>query len=377
MKNGMKISIPSHLSDAELVAEVKSLACRGREATAHLIAHLAELDARRLCLGAGFSSLFAYCVQVLQLSEAEAYNRIEAARAASKFPVILDRLAEGSLNLTTVRLLASFLTADNHLELLAAASGRSRREVEELRAQRFPQPDIASSVRKLPAPRPMPVPPAAAAKAAAPSELLDGASLQGPPTNTAPPMSPRPAVVRPLAPDRYEVRFTASAQTCEKLRLAQDMLRHAVPTGDTAEIIDRALTALLEQLARKKFAKTDRPRASRGTAPGSRDVAAKVRRAVAIRDGGVCVFVGKGGRRCNERAFLEFHHLDPYGMGGEPTVENIELRCRAHNNYEAELFYGRPQPTRSGTSAPRPRMATAGSLASSCAPPLRPQTLLN
>ena len=102
-----------------------------------------------------------------------------------------------------------------------------------------------------------------------------------------------------------EIRFTASAETCEKLRLAQDMLRHAVPSGDAAEVIDRALTVLLEDLARKKFAATDRPRASRGAAPGSRYVAAKVRRAVWIRYGGRCAFVGKGGRRCNERSFVD------------------------------------------------------------------------
>ena len=323
----MKIDIPSNLSDAALVAEVRSLAGRQREASAHLIAHLAELDARRLYLGAGFSSLFTYCTEVLRMSEAEAYNRIEAARAARKFPLVLDLLANGSLNLTTVRLLASHLTGENHLELITAASGKSRRAVEELLASSFPWPDVASSVRKLPAPRL--VPPQVPARPAA--------------ATTHP-------VVAPLAPDRYQIRFTASAATCEKLRLAQDMLRHAVPTGDTAEIIDRALSVLLEELAKKKFAATDRPRTSRGAAPGSRYVAAKVRRAVWIRDGGRCAFVSKGGRRCNARAFVEFHHLDPYGVGGEATVDTMELRCRAHNHYEAEIFYGRRWTARSGTS---------------------------
>src|SRR2546422_11131025 len=104
----MKITIPCHLSDDVLLAEVRSLAGRERQATAHLIAHLAELDARRLYLGAGFSSLFTYCVEILRLSEAEAYNRIETARLARSFPLVLDMLFEGSLNLTTVRLLASY-----------------------------------------------------------------------------------------------------------------------------------------------------------------------------------------------------------------------------------------------------------------------------
>src|SRR5688500_4587906 len=119
----MKINIPSHLTDAALVAEVKRFAGGEREATAQLIAHLAELDARGLYAKAGFASMFTYCCRVLHLSEDAAYNRIETARAAHKFPVILARLADGSLNVTTVRLLARRLTSENHAALLASASG--------------------------------------------------------------------------------------------------------------------------------------------------------------------------------------------------------------------------------------------------------------
>src|SRR5713226_1109578 len=153
----MKIDIPSHLSDDDLVAQVKSLARCEREATALLIAHLAELDARRLYLGAGFSSLFSYCCDVLQLSEPAAYNRIEVARAARRFPVILRMLGEGSLSLATVRLLSSHLTAESHQELLAAATGKSKRQVEELLVRYFPRPDTPSSVRKLPSAMALPV----------------------------------------------------------------------------------------------------------------------------------------------------------------------------------------------------------------------------
>src|SRR2546427_488081 len=144
-------------------------------------------------------------------------------------PTRVDRLADGSLNLPSVRLLASHLTTSNHQELLSAASGKSKRAVEELLAQHFPQPYVASSVRKLPAPRRMPAPPiAAAASTAAVSVKSAGAAAMTPPLPAPPTRRP---VVAPLAPDRYEIRFTASATTCEKLRLAQDMLRHAVPTG--------------------------------------------------------------------------------------------------------------------------------------------------
>jgi len=151
----MRIDIPSHLSE-DLVNSMKRLAGDEREATALLVAHLAEFDGRRLYLGAGFSSLFGYCCEVLHLSEPAAYNRIEVARAARRFPAILPLLGEGLLSLATVRLIASHLTSDNQQQLLAAASGMSKRAVEEMLVRHFPRPDVPSSIRKLPAAKPLP-----------------------------------------------------------------------------------------------------------------------------------------------------------------------------------------------------------------------------
>jgi hypothetical protein len=66
-----------------------------------------------------------------------------------------------------------------------------------------------------------------------------------------------------------------------------------------------------------------------------------VKRAVWLRDLGRCAFVGTGGRRCEERRFLEFHHVKPYAVGGEATAPNIALRCRRHNAHEAMVFFAR------------------------------------
>jgi hypothetical protein len=144
----------------------------------------------------------------------------------------------------------------------------------------------------------------------------------------------------PLSPGRYKVQVTIGGDTLEKLRLAKDLLRHAVPSGDEAAILDRALTALLADLAQRKFAAAESPRASAGTTPGSRHVPAEVKRAVWLRDLGRCAFLGTDGRRCAERGFLEFHHVRPYAAGGEATVANIQLRCRSHNGYEARVYFG-------------------------------------
>lgn len=148
----MKI-IPAcaQLSDNELLDEVKRLAERELAATADLIATLAELDARRLYLGEGCSSLFSYCTRVLHLSEHVAYGRTEAARAARRHPGVLDLLVAGLVNLTTVCLLAPHLTDENHVEVLNSARHQSKREIEHLVASLRPRPAVPSVVRKLPA----------------------------------------------------------------------------------------------------------------------------------------------------------------------------------------------------------------------------------
>jgi hypothetical protein len=321
------------LSDGELLARVKELAALARTATAELVAHLGELEARDLHLQAGYGSLFVYCRDALFLSEHESYNRIEAAHAARRFPVILDMLAEGSLTLTAVSLLGRHLTAENHRRVLESARGRKKAQVEEIVAGLWPQPDVPPTLRKLPPPRTMPTAP--------PVDLPPFDAGPGPSPLPAP---PRTADVTPLAPDRYRVQLTIGGDTLERLRLAKDMLRHAIPSGDDAAVFDRALTALLDDLAKKKFAAVSGPHAARATAPGSRHVPADVKRSVWLRDLGRCAFVGSEGRRCAERGFVEFHHVRPYAVGGEASVANIQLRCRRHNAYEARLFFGDERP---------------------------------
>ena len=368
MHSHSMMAAPKRLTDAELVEAVTRLVRNERQATVSLIAHLMEFDARRLYLGAGHPSLFVYCTCVLRLSGHEAYHRIEAARLAQRFPVVLEMLGDGALNLTTARLLSSHLTPENHLDLLAAAAGRSKRQVEALLARLFPLPDVAARIRKLPTPPIRPsspheedrsaAEPSSFSPAPAPSlvtdepdclpESLASPSAPAPPTRPIPLASPSRSnreVVRPLSTDRYELRLTMNGTTRDKLRLATDLLRHAVPDGDAAEIVDRALTALLERLAKQKFAATSAPRPEPTNASDAglltRHVPAAVRRAVWLRDGAQCAFVSDGGHRCRERGFLEFHHVHPYGVGGATTIDNLQLRCRAHNGYEAERFYGR------------------------------------
>ena len=193
-----------------------------------------------------------------------------------------------------------------------------------------PMPAVAATIRKLPEPRPVLLD---ADGEAAPAAVLPS------PTVVAPPIKTPPPTVTPLTLERYKVQFTISRETQEKLRRVQALARHAIPSGDPAEIFDRALTLLLQDLERRRCAAAASPRAARGAAGNSRHIPASVKREVWRRDDGRCAYTGRGGR-CTERSFLEYHHEQPYAAGGAASAANIELRCRAHNAYEASLFFG-------------------------------------
>ena len=145
------------LDDRTLLDAATRLATEERRATAALLRVLMELDRRRLYLGEGCASMFSYCTQVLHLAEGAAYNRIEAARAARSYPVILELFEQSAITLTAVRLLAPHLTAENHAAVLSAATHKSKRQVEELVSSLRPQPDAPVVVRRLPASPVVPV----------------------------------------------------------------------------------------------------------------------------------------------------------------------------------------------------------------------------
>jgi len=354
------LALASRLSDQDLLARVSVLAGNERDASVELVAHLAALDARPALYAAqGHGSLFTYCTEVLRLSEDATCNRIQAARACRDFPVILDLLASGAMSLTSVRMLRPRLTPENHEAVLTRASGRSRREIEALIAELAPRPDVPSSVRKLPTATPAPAPiPAPTLVPAAPSpapraEAATLASHQPPPPISPPPplLTTRRPIIETTSPERYRVQFTIGKESHEKLRRVQALLRREIPDGDPAAIFDRALSLLLEKVEKAKVGAAAKPRAPRPIRPGadrqlrtpvvpSRDVPRHIKRAAERRDGGQCAFVSRDGHRCTERSFLEFHHIEPYALGGLATLENISLRCRRHNQYEAQLIFG-------------------------------------
>lgn len=143
----------TQVDDASLLSSLHALVRANREGTSKIVAHLAEVDERRLHAVRGYPSLFAYCLQELRFSEDEACRRIDAARLVRRFPSILPMLESGELSLSVLGLLKHRLVEENAEAVLAGVSRKSARDAKEWLAAKFPQPDLPDAIRKLPAKR--------------------------------------------------------------------------------------------------------------------------------------------------------------------------------------------------------------------------------
>jgi hypothetical protein len=343
------------LPDDQILTRLHALVRRGNAFEAELLTHLGEVEARRLYAREGCSSMFNYCVQVLHFAGASAYKRITAARAARRYPELLEAVWRGELHVTGVSLLAPKLKPDNARELIAASRGQTAEAIRRLLADREPRPDVPASVRKIGSPdreelsidrEEGPID----REEKSPAECREKSTLM--PALTAPPrvaasapprIEPRRelATSEPLGGERYCVRFTADGELHAQIQELRALMRHQIPDGDVGKILARAVPLLLEQVRKRKLGDARRPKAAKpaGETP-SRHIPAAARRAVSARDKERCAYVSPGGRRCGAKDFLEFHHAEPWAHSRAHAVENVTLRCRAHNQYAAVRDFG-------------------------------------
>src|SRR6188768_1511794 len=410
------------LPDEDLLAGLASIVGRRNQITAELLSYLAELDERQSYLDLGFASLFEYCVEALGLCESTAGRHIAAARVCRNHPQVFGMVAGGALHASALSLLRKHLTPENAAELFELCAHRSARKVEELLAARFPRPDVRDLVRRLPA-RAGLTPDVERASETMPTEAPPCepsvepqkafvASPSREPSNTSgaarAPEAPKPGRLEPLSADRYGVHFTADGEFRELLERVRGLAGHRLPQGDLMTLLKRGLEAYERELMKERFALGTKPRRSRGVAPApstpstpstpsapaeaalsapglattqlstrdpsnldtestlnpnpnpKRHCPAAVMRAVFLRDGQQCSYVSPDGRRCSARRCLELDHVEPWAVGGESTMENLRLRCRAHNQRYARQYYGKARVEAAVQHARRRRAAIQG-----------------
>ena len=330
--------------------------------------------------------MFGYCTTELGMTRHEAFSRITAARTARDYPELYAYVADGKLLLTAIKRLAPHLTHDNSSALFDAASGKTIEGVEHMLAQRFPKPDVPTSLRTLPQPRqqqPSPRRQSAKEQPTLPTEAaVEAPALPSTPLHPSAPGTPRLTdrpKLEPLSPKRYKLQLTASQELVDKLKTAQHLLKHQLPAGDIDAVVERALDELIDTLKKKRFAAgstrprktlprkmlprkmlprktpapTAEPKRGRMSADNSRYVRAADKREVFERDGMRCTFSDDRGRRCAELGGLELAHIQPHGRRGSTDAHNLRLRCKAHNRLDADRDYGRDNMNRAVAEARR------------------------
>jgi len=328
----------AELSDAQLLQSLTSLCGQGRAVLTRLLAHLVEVEERRLHLEAACPSMFQFCVRRLGMSEDEACRRIQAARLARRFPDLLVRIERGELTLSTIALLHEALTEATYEELVEAAAGKTKAEVQALLAKRSPMPDVPAAITAIPAQPAIPA--------------LGVAAVPAPAAASGPQLAP-------LSETRHKVQFTASDELRKKLERAQDLMRHANAEGDLAVVVERAVDLLLERLEKQRLGKTSRPRPSRERSEAAR-VSRATRRAVFERDGERCTFADAEGHRCPATTWLELDHVIPRARGGTNEPRDLRVRCRAHNALYAEQTFGKENVERKVRERRHPRQRGYG-----------------
>ena len=199
----------THLSNEVLRRELTTKAAREKEATAELLAHIAEFDERKLYLPAAYESTLAYCVGELGLSEDAAKKRIQVARVGRGCPGVFEALESGRVHLTGLRLLAPHITPETVEGLLAAATHKTKEAIERILAERSPRVDVPARV-------------APTCSEGAPGHLRN-ADLQEV-TGAGEPPSRSSDRVTPLSAESYAVQFTRSREADERFRYAQELL---------------------------------------------------------------------------------------------------------------------------------------------------------
>ena len=373
------------LGNSELLAGLSELAQQSNVLTAQLLAHLVELEERKLHLQLGFSSLFAYCVEVLRMSEGAAGRRVTAARLCRRFPEVFERVASGDLHLCALCALAPHLNPENANELFDVCQGKTRRQVEELLAVRFPRADVREQIRRLPV---------RAQPGAAAPQTLPAAQLVSPPPapqvsvisqNSVPnPVSnpvPTPAAARvgdarrrarelePLSRDRFGVHFTADAELRELLERARALASHRLPNGDLAGLIKLMAASFVRQEEKRRFGLGVRPRrakvetetaraAEANAPPGEVSVSSvsPAPEATAREAGGEAA--GERGRHLPAAVRREIHSRDRGQCAFVPLTADAAALGRFSSSTTSNLMQERAQPMRR-TSACCARLTTS------------------
>ena len=255
-------STVSALSDDQLLEHAGKLAGLDHQIHVFVIDHLLEIEARRVYLSRGFSSLFDYVKRGLAYSDAATWRRINAMKLCTRIDGVRERLWDGSL------------TLDAAAQLQAAFERRDRERGRGAGAGTGSAMGSNGSARPAPEPKPGPVLDVSAQKALV--EQAAGKSTREV-TKMLADVDPALAVpadrLRPLGEGRWELKAVIDADCHRGLEQLKGLLSHVDPHMTLGQLVGRLVNEGLD------------PQRSRGCRPTSGSEAeGKLRRGRCVGD---------------------------------------------------------------------------------------------
>lgn len=342
----------------QLISQAKAVLGVERQALVKFLAILGSIDSRQICVDAGYASLFTFLTQALHLSEGSAAKRVRACRLVQQHPQTLVLIESGAIHLSAASLLFAHKDDERFPELLRESTFKSARAVEFILAKASPKSGpVRESLRLM-------VPRNAELKVIPSTTSLESESQ---PASMSVPMSmifdgePMPPIQpsvlsaakkEPIIDTDVAARLSVTLSQDDYLRLKR--MRELMPGLSLGEVIGKALKSLQDKTdPAVRLVRVKRPRGTKlaGIAEtkqaksdvqvkSSRYISTDTKREVLSRDSNQCTYVAADGHRCVERGKLEFDHIVPFAHGGPNDVENLRLRCKAHNLHHARSIFG-------------------------------------
>ncbi len=324
------------LTDDQLIFDTKKLIKKEQEIVIEIIAHLEEIERRRLYCDAGYDSLWSYTIGELGYSEAQAHRRIDAMRMSRKISSVKRGLESGTLNVTCVNMGSAFLKAAseynkkvNQEELFLKLEGKSKKEVMTILQEK--REELNLPLKQLP-------------KKTVETKTNGGSG-------------------------DVRMHLTLKKETVEKIKKLKGLLAHKEGNLSTEELLDKMLDSAIEKAEKEKFAvgikarsqseqvlkekqlsqkepkvqavpvsaATEEKKSTKYAKPlspskvkviNSRYVPNDLKRIIYVRDNGKC-------SNCGSRHALEIDHKRSFALGGKTSLENCRLLCRSCNQRHA------------------------------------------
>jgi hypothetical protein len=297
------VADPSKATNSQVHVSLKQLSRSERKITHEVLLHIIEVEKREIYRDYSYDRVYEYLTQEMSYDESGAYRRIQAARILKNSPDVSEKLIEGTLKLTQLVKLDTFIkhemkegklvTQETRDQILNKLEHKTGKETEQILAEEF---------------------------------------------NYTPKKRPKETTQKDGS-IRVEITFTQEERAI--IKTAQDLISHVVYDYDLAQ----AFVHLAKSEIKKKQGPSPKAEVSSkaltqsfclAQKPRRKHIPLKTQREVRAKANHTCEHIHPNGTRCTSTYQTQIDHITPVAKGGTNTPANLRLLCAGHNRLVAK-----------------------------------------